>query len=111
MGDASEKTIMLRYVAIVMKRPEDGYMAAVPDLGACLGYGDSVAAAKTDLATALELHIAGMREEMTAMPPARDRDEIPALLDHDIVEDYIVEITVAPLMRTLHPVAAPRRLS
>lgn len=111
MGNAFEKTIMLRYVAIVMRRPENGYMATTPDLGACFGYGDTVAAAKTDLTAALELHVTGMREDMMAMPPARERDEIHTALEHDVIEDYIVEIAVAPQLRTLHPAIAPQRLS
>lgn len=39
---------------------------------------------------------------MTAMPPARHRDEILTTLDHDIVEDYVVEIDVEPSQRLLH---------
>lgn len=111
MGNASETAIILRYVAIVLRRPESGYMATAPDLGACFGYGDTVAAAKTDLTAALELHVAGMREDMMAMPPARECDEIRAALGHDVIEDYIVEIAVAPLMRTLHPAVATQRPS
>ena len=69
--------------------------------------------AKADLADALELHIDGMRAEMTAMPPARHRDEILTSIDHHVVEDYVVEIDVEPLSRHIHslPSNGPTRLS
>lgn len=96
-------TITLRYVAIVLKERDGPYVATVPDLGACFAHGRTIAEAKADLNDALELHIDGMRAEMTAMPPARHRDEILTSIDHDVVEDYVVEIDVEPSQRLLHP--------
>lgn len=102
------RTITLRYVAIILKEPGKGYCATVPDLGACFAHGRTIAEAKADLPDALELHIDGMRAEMTAMPPARRRDEILMSIDHDIVEDYVVEIDVEPSQRLLHPTGLTR---
>lgn len=102
MNTNAGKTITLRYVAIILKEPGEGYCATVPDLGACFAHGRTIAEAKADLPDALELHIDGMRAEMTPMPPARHRDEILTSLDHDVVEDYVVEIDVEPSQRLLH---------
>lgn len=98
----SNNTITLSYVAIVLKERDGPYVATVPDLGACFAHGRTIAEAKADLTDALELHIDGMRAEMTAMPPARHRDEILTSIDHDVVEDYVVEIDVGPSQRLLH---------
>lgn len=97
------KPITMRYVAIVLKEPDEIYWATVPDLGACVAIGKTIAEAKADLAVALELHIQGMRAEMMAMPVARHRDEILAEIDHDVIEDYVVEIDIEPLARHIHP--------
>ena len=102
MNTNAGNTITLRYVAIVLKEPDGPYLATVPDLGACFAHGRTIAEAKADLTDALELHIDGMRAKMTAMPPARHRDEILTSIDHDIVEDYVVEIDVEPLARHIH---------
>ena len=99
----SNNTITLRYVAIILKERDGPYVATVPDLGACFAHGRTIAEAKADLTDALELHINGMRAEMTAMPPARHRDEILATVYHEIVEDYVVEIDIEPLLRSIHP--------
>lgn len=103
MNTNAGNTITLRYVAIILKEPDGPYLATVPDLGACFAHGRTIAEAKADLPDALELHIDGMRAEMTAMPPARHRDEILAAVDHDVVEDYVVEIDIEPLARHIHP--------
>jgi predicted RNase H-like HicB family nuclease len=109
----TNNTITLRYVAVILKEPDGPYVATVPDLGACFVHGHTIAEAKADLADALELHIDGMRAEMTAMPPARHRDEILTSIDHHVVEDYVVEIDVEPLSRHIHslPSNGPTRLS
>jgi predicted RNase H-like HicB family nuclease len=106
MNTNAGKTITLCYVAIILKEPDESYWATVPDLGACFAIGKTIAQAKADLAAALELHIEGMRAEMMAMPPARHRDEILADVDHDLVEDYVVEIKVEPLARMLHGITS-----
>lgn len=98
----TNNAITLRYVAVILKEPDGPYVATVPDLGACFVHGHTIAEAKADLADALELHIDGMRAEMTAMPPARHRDEILTSIDHHVVEDYVVEIDVEPSQRLLH---------
>lgn len=102
MNTNTGKTITLHYVAIVLKERDGPYVATVPDLGACFAHGRTIAEAKADLTDALELHIDGMQAEMTAMPPARHRDEILTSIDHDVVEDYVVEIDVEPLARHIH---------
>lgn len=102
MNTNTGKTITLRYVAIVLKEPDGPYLATVPDLGACFAHGRTIAEAKAHLTDALELHIDGMRAEMIAMPSARHRDEILTSLDHDVVEDYVVEIDVELRERSIH---------
>lgn len=86
------KTITLRYVAIVLKEPDTGYCATVPDLGTCFAIGRTASEAKASLPDAVALHIEGMRAENTPMPPARHRDEILMAIGYDVAEDYVVEI-------------------
>lgn len=106
MNTNAGKTITLRYVAIILKEEDGPYLATVPDLGACFAHGRTIAEAKADLPDALELHIDGMRADGTPMPPARHRDEILTSIDHDVVEDYVVEVE---LRTPPSPTAAPSR--
>lgn len=108
---SDRKYVTLRYVAIIVRDPDADapYCAAVPDLGACFAVGNTAEEAKASLPDALAPHIEGMRAAMVAMPPARHRDEILLALDHDVVEDYVIEIEIEPLARSIHHVATNGR--
>jgi predicted RNase H-like HicB family nuclease len=57
----------MRY-AVVIERAPANYSAYVPDLPGCVATGESVAAVQESIREAIELHIAGMREDGIAIP-------------------------------------------
>jgi predicted RNase H-like HicB family nuclease len=58
---------MKRY-AIVVERAERNFAAYVPDLPGCVATGATVEEAERLLREAIELHIAGMREDGVPVP-------------------------------------------
>ena len=58
---------MKRY-AIVVERAERNFAAYVPDLPGCVATGVTVEEAEKLLREAIELHIAGMREDGLPVP-------------------------------------------
>ncbi|MBK6980147.1 MAG: type II toxin-antitoxin system HicB family antitoxin [Betaproteobacteria bacterium] len=58
----------MRY-AVVIEKAEGNFSAYVPDLPGCVATGDSVAQAEQAIREAIELHLSGMREDGTPIPP------------------------------------------
>lgn len=57
----------MRY-AIVIEKTERNYAAWVPDLPGCVATGDTVAEVEANMRGAIEMHIAGLREDGEAVP-------------------------------------------
>jgi predicted RNase H-like HicB family nuclease len=58
---------MKRY-AIVVERAERNYAAYVPDLPGCVATGETVEQTERLLREAIELHVAGLREDGLPVP-------------------------------------------
>jgi predicted RNase H-like HicB family nuclease len=58
----------MRY-AVVIEKALNNYSAYVPDLPGCIATGKSVAEVHKSIREAIELHLAGMREDGIALPP------------------------------------------
>jgi predicted RNase H-like HicB family nuclease len=58
---------MKRY-AIVVERAEANYAAYVPDLPGCVATGKTVEATEQLLREAIEIHVAGLREDGLPVP-------------------------------------------
>ena len=58
----------MRY-AIVIEKAEANYSAYVPDLPGCVATGGNVPEAEEAIREAIELHLSGMREDGTPIPP------------------------------------------
>ncbi len=59
----------MRY-AIVIEKAESNYAAYVPDLPGCVSSGATVAEVEVGIREAIELHIAGLREDGQPIPMA-----------------------------------------
>jgi predicted RNase H-like HicB family nuclease len=64
----------MRY-AVVIEMAEGNYSAYVPDLPGCIATGETVAEVQKLIREAIELHIAGMREDGLAIPPPSSQVE------------------------------------
>jgi predicted RNase H-like HicB family nuclease len=58
----------MRY-AIVIEKTENNYGAWVPDLPGCVAVGDTVEEVEEMIQSAIEMHLAGMREDGDPIPP------------------------------------------
>ena len=58
---------MKRY-AIVVERAKKNYAAYVPDLPGCVATGTTVEETQQHLRAAIDLHVAGLREDGLAVP-------------------------------------------
>lgn len=58
----------MRY-AIVIEKTENNYGAWVPDLPGCVAVGDTVEEVEEMIQGAIEMHLAGMREDGDPIPP------------------------------------------
>ena len=58
----------MRY-AIVIERTDANYGAYVLDLPGCIATGDSVEDVERNIRSAIEMHLAGMREDGQPIPP------------------------------------------
>ena len=70
----------MRYV-VVYEKTETGYSAYVPDLPGCVSAGDSLRETKRMIRQAVELHLAGMREDgQEASEPSAESEyvDLPA---------------------------------
>lgn len=66
----------MRY-AVVIEKAERNYSAYVPDLPGCIATGPSVPEVQDAIRHAIELHLAGMRQDgMTIPPPTSEVDYI-----------------------------------
>ena len=66
----------MRY-AVVIEKTASNYSAYVPDLPGCIATGSSVAEVQQSIRDAIELHLAGMREDGTPItPPSSQVDYI-----------------------------------
>ncbi len=64
----------MRY-AIVIEKAEGNFSAYVPDLPGCVATGPSVEEVESQIREAIELHLAGLREDGTPIPPPSSRVE------------------------------------
>jgi len=58
----------MRY-AIVIDKTDNNYGAWAPDLPGCVAVGDTVEEVQRLMQQAIELHLAGMREDGDPIPP------------------------------------------
>ena len=58
----------MRY-AVVLEKGETNYSAYVPDLPGCIATGATVEATEEAIRIAMEMHLAGMREDGSPIPP------------------------------------------
>lgn len=58
----------MRY-AIVIEKAKENYAAYVPDLPGCVATGATVEETEKLIREAIELHLAGMREDGLIVPP------------------------------------------
>jgi predicted RNase H-like HicB family nuclease len=65
---------MKRY-AIVIEKADSNYAAYVPDLPGCIATGSTVEETEQHLREAIELHVAGMREDGLPVPEPSSRVE------------------------------------
>ncbi|MEO6104281.1 MAG: type II toxin-antitoxin system HicB family antitoxin [Pseudoxanthomonas sp.] len=64
----------MRY-AIVIEQAGNSYSAYVPDLPGCIATGATKAEVEALIHDAIELHLAGLREDGTAVPPPSSQVE------------------------------------
>lgn len=64
----------MRY-AVVIEKAGGNYSAYVPDLPGCIATGSTVAETETLIRKAIELHLSGMREDGTPIPPPSSQVE------------------------------------
>ncbi|NJD24687.1 MAG: type II toxin-antitoxin system HicB family antitoxin [Betaproteobacteria bacterium] len=64
----------MRY-AVVIEKAGTNYSAYVPDLPGCIATGSTVAETETLIREAIELHLSGMREDGTPIPPPSSQVE------------------------------------
>ena len=57
----------MRY-AVVIEKAQGNYSAYVPDLPGCIATGETIAEVQQLIREAIELHIAGMREDGLPIP-------------------------------------------
>jgi len=58
----------MRY-AIVIEKTDNNYGAWAPDLPGCVAVGDTVEEVQQLMQEAIEMHLAGMREDGDPIPP------------------------------------------
>ena len=61
--------------AVVIEKAQGNYSAYVPDLPGCIATGETVAEVQQLIREAIELHIAGMREDGLTIPPPSSQVE------------------------------------
>jgi predicted RNase H-like HicB family nuclease len=62
----------MRY-AIVIEKAEGNYSAYVPDLPGCVATGTTVEEAESEIRSAIEFHLAGLREDGLPVPEPASR--------------------------------------
>jgi len=66
--------IAMRY-AIVIEKTERNYSAYVLDLPGCIATGATIEEVESNMRGAIEMHLAGMREDGEPIPPPTSRVE------------------------------------
>lgn len=64
----------MRY-AIVIEKADGNFSAYVPDLTGCVATGLTVEEVESHIREAIELHLEGLREDGTPIPPPSSRVE------------------------------------
>jgi len=64
----------MRY-AIVIEKAGGNFSAYVPDLPGCVATGATIGEVESQIREAIELHLRGMREDGTPIPPPSSRVE------------------------------------
>ena len=64
----------MRY-AIVIEKANGNYSAYVPDLPGCVATGESETQVESLIREAIELHVAGLREDGLVVPPPSSKVE------------------------------------
>jgi len=64
----------MRY-AIVIESAGSNYSAYVPDLPGCIATGSTREEVESEIRSAIEFHIEGLREDGSPVPPATSRVE------------------------------------
>ncbi len=64
----------MRY-AIVIESAGSNYSAYVPDLPGCIATGSTRQEVESEIRSAIEFHIEGLREDGSPVPPATSRVE------------------------------------
>ena len=67
----------MRYLVVYEKGPTS-YSAYSPDLPGCVAAGTTVEEARENMRGAIELHLAGLREDGLQLPEGRGADETGA---------------------------------
>ncbi len=62
----------MRY-AVVIERAKSNCSAFVPDLPGCIATGETVAEVERLIREAIEIHLAGLREDGVPVPPPASR--------------------------------------
>ena len=58
----------MEYVVVIEKAGDGSYSAYVPDLPGCVACGDSVEEARSEIETAVRLHIESLRQHGEPVP-------------------------------------------
>lgn len=58
----------MTYAVVIEKVPNSNYSAYVPDLPGCISVGDTREEIERNIREAIEVHLAGMREDGTPIP-------------------------------------------
>jgi predicted RNase H-like HicB family nuclease len=61
--------------AVVIEKAENNYAAYVPDLPGCVALGDTVEEVEKLIREAIDLHLAGLREDNLPIPDPTTRCE------------------------------------
>jgi predicted RNase H-like HicB family nuclease len=63
---------VMRY-AIVIEQAEGNFSAYVPDLPGCVATGATLEQVESEIRSAIEFHLEGLREDGTPIPPPSSR--------------------------------------
>lgn len=65
---------VMRY-AVVIEQAEGNFSAYVPDLPGCVATGATLEEVESEIRTAIEFHLEGLREDGAPIPPPSSRVE------------------------------------
>ncbi|MGC9453364.1 MAG: type II toxin-antitoxin system HicB family antitoxin [Phycisphaerae bacterium] len=61
---------------VVIEKADGNYSAYVPDLPGCVATGETLEEVRSAVRDAVEMHLAGLREDGQEIPPARAMGEV-----------------------------------